>query len=291
MNIKRKKNKLNKKYIIIPCILLILLIFSGYYFTNAIIINYKIAASTTNYVAHALGGIDNNSYTNSKEALENSYASGFRFFEVDLNFTSDNKLVLVHGWNKNDYVKHLGLEYNEKNPIMDYETFMNIKIKGKYTPISFKHLVEFMINHKDMYVMIDIGSKSEKETKKIYTKIVEDANYDAKVLQRLIVDGHTTKMIETIKKIYDFKLINLYWADNKDREKKIYNKEAFVKYCKDNSITSLSISTTNYTKELGYYMKKYGLIVYVFTINNQKKSETILKNADLVGTDFLKIVN
>lgn len=45
-------------------------------------------------IAHAMGGIDGEAYTNSMEAFKENYARGHRLFEVDLHFTSDGKLVL-----------------------------------------------------------------------------------------------------------------------------------------------------------------------------------------------------
>ena len=52
------------------------------------------------YIMHALGGMDGKySYTNSIDALERTYAEGYRLFEVDVSFTSDNKLVLAHSTN------------------------------------------------------------------------------------------------------------------------------------------------------------------------------------------------
>ena len=34
------------------------------------------------YIAHALGGIDNQDYTNSKEALEYSYSMGYKYLII-----------------------------------------------------------------------------------------------------------------------------------------------------------------------------------------------------------------
>lgn len=79
------------------------------------------------YLAHALGGIDGQTYTNSKEAIENSYNKGVRLFEVDVKLTSDNKLVCVHGWSKKDYEVKLGITYNEENSIMSYEQLKNLQ--------------------------------------------------------------------------------------------------------------------------------------------------------------------
>ena len=47
-------------------------------------------------MAHALGGIDGENYTNSKEALGSNYNKGVRLSEVDINLTADDKLVCVH---------------------------------------------------------------------------------------------------------------------------------------------------------------------------------------------------
>ena len=50
------------------------------------------------YIAHAGGGIGGASYTNSRDAFDANYRRGFRFFETDLNWTSDDQLVLIHDW-------------------------------------------------------------------------------------------------------------------------------------------------------------------------------------------------
>lgn len=36
-------------------------------------------------------------------------------------------------------------------------------------------------------------------------------------------------------------------------------------------------------------MKKNGIIIYVFTENDKKEAENILKIADLVGTDYINL--
>lgn len=51
-----------------------------------------------NVIAHSGGGIEGKVYTNSKEAMELAYSNGTRMFDIDLRFTSDEKLVLRHSW-------------------------------------------------------------------------------------------------------------------------------------------------------------------------------------------------
>ncbi len=280
---------MRNRLIIIICIVLFIFLLVFAFFNNDFY-KYKKMVKKSNWVAHALGGIDNNSYTNSKEALENSYKHGFRLFEVDIKYTSDNKLVCVHDWTKTDYEDRLGLEYDEESPIMSYDEFMSIKIKDKYTPLSFNDFISFMKDHKDMYVMIDIGNKEYDDTKNIYSDIVKTAGNDKKVLNRMIVGGHDTSMIEAVKSTYRFPIINLYWAPKPGRnDKKIDTREEFVKYCKDNNITSLSTSVRAYNedKDIIKFFKDSGLIIYLFTENDKEKANTYLQNVDLVGTDFI----
>lgn len=278
-------NKIYKLLIFLVSLILIIYIAFISFMNNVNIIDYKKVIDSNNYIAHALGGIDNNSYTNSLEALNTAYNNGFKLFEVDIRFTSDNKLVCVHGWSVDDYKNKIGLDYNG---IMTYETFINSKIKDKYTTISYDDIVKFMEKNTDTYFMIDIGKQSYNETKKIYSAIVKSTN--KKLLNRLIVGGHTTDMIKAVKDVYNFKIMNLYWAnkDNRDDDL-IRNKDSFLNYCKRNKILSLSTSvdTFNNDRETINYFKNNGMIVYVFTENNKQLAEQYLKYVDVVGTDFI----
>lgn len=53
---------------------------------------------TGNRILHAMGRIDEYTYTNSRDALENGYQNGNRLFECDFITTSDGQLVACHDW-------------------------------------------------------------------------------------------------------------------------------------------------------------------------------------------------
>ncbi len=77
---------------------------------------YINTVNSSTYMMHALGGVDGKyMYVDSIDALELSYNSGYRLFEVDVNLTSDGVPVLVHGWNKSDYIKRIGAQYYKSN--------------------------------------------------------------------------------------------------------------------------------------------------------------------------------
>ena len=51
-------------------------------------------------IAHGGGSYEDLTYTNSWQALDANYEKGFRLFEIDLSWTADNQLALIHDWEK-----------------------------------------------------------------------------------------------------------------------------------------------------------------------------------------------
>lgn len=77
-------------------------------------------------------------------------------------------------------------------------------------------------------------------------------------------------MIKAEQELYNFGLINLYWSGENNLEESINTKEKFVKYCIENNITSLSMSTSTYSEELVNYMKDMYMYLQKMTKIKQK---------------------
>ncbi len=81
---------------------------------------------TLRFIAHAGGGINGDTYTNSLEALDLNYSKGFRLFELDIIKTADDIFVAAHDWKqwaqKTKYKGELPptLEVFHQNPIKNY---------------------------------------------------------------------------------------------------------------------------------------------------------------------------
>ncbi len=77
-------------------------------------------------VAHAGGGIDGQTYTNSLEAMDLSYSLGHRVIEVDFCWSSDGRLVLMHEWEVqwvNDFVDAAGIPTYDQFPMIDIDRY------------------------------------------------------------------------------------------------------------------------------------------------------------------------
>lgn len=105
---------------------------------------------TNRFIAHAGGKIDNLIYTNSLEALNKSYADGFRLFELDIQKTTDGKYIAAHYWNEWADITN----YKGETPV-NHEEFLKYKIYGKYTPLDMTAINKWFSEHKDAVLVTD----------------------------------------------------------------------------------------------------------------------------------------
>lgn len=110
------------------------------------------------YIAHAGGAIDSCIYTNSREAMEQASANGFRFLEFDLLFTSDTVLVAAHSWSQFNLMTdsaHLG------DSAPSFNDFISRKIYGRYTPLSASEINAFFEQNDSLFLVTDKISDPE----------------------------------------------------------------------------------------------------------------------------------
>jgi lipoteichoic acid synthase len=105
---------------------------------------------TTRFIAHAGGRVDGYKYTNSLEALNASYAKGFRLFELDVIETSDGQFFAAHDWEHWSEIAG----YQGDLPV-DRQEFLKHQIHGKYTPVDMELLNEWFSNHEDAILVTD----------------------------------------------------------------------------------------------------------------------------------------
>lgn len=113
--------------------------------------NYSRYKSDRNrFIAHAGGNIEGFNYTNSLESLDLSYKNGYKFFELDLIKTRDNKLVACHDWETwKEYTN-----FNGSLPPTEKE-FLSHKILDKFTPLNVQRINEWFKIHNSAFLVTD----------------------------------------------------------------------------------------------------------------------------------------
>ena len=115
-------------------------------------IQYVFGQQIPQPIAHALGCIGGNIYTNSREAMINSIEKGYKYLEVDIDSTSDGIFIASHDWELfNEITGHS----EHKDSIASYKDFKQRKIYNTYTPITIQEVVDTLMNHPDISVMTD----------------------------------------------------------------------------------------------------------------------------------------
>ncbi len=106
-------------------------------------------------ISHAGGELDDTDYCNCEEAFNLSYDErGHRYFEVDLHWTRDGELVLIHDWGQT-YNKWFGGNANENMP-PSLDQFLSLKMANGRTQMSLDELASWLRDHPDAFVVTDI---------------------------------------------------------------------------------------------------------------------------------------
>ncbi len=126
-------------------------------------------------VAHEMGGINGNTYTNSLDAFLYNYDRGFRVFESDQVILGDGTVLLAHDGLERSY--GLDKPFGEAT----WADVAGHKFNGKYTILRAQDLLELMRDYPDTYIILDF--KDDPAT--TFRKYVALAGGDPALIERL----------------------------------------------------------------------------------------------------------
>lgn len=236
-------------------------------------------------VIHALGTVDGMTYTNAKEALEDSYQNGKRVLECDLIMTSDGQIAACHDW------EYWNREINNSSNvntayIPTLAEFMSCKIAGKYTPLSGDDIVLYMKEHPDLYIVTDTKYAEPEEIRAQFGALVDTAgrNGCSGVLDRFVVQIYHSYMHGIVNEIYPFPhyIYTLYQEGFRGEEDRI---QEYAEFCMLNKIDVITMNAQYYHEELAEICSRYGLELFVHTVNDKEEIASYLDSGVGVYTD------
>lgn len=223
-------------------------------------------------VAHAMGGIEGLTYTNSYDAFLANYEKGFRVFEVDLLLSSEGRLVARHEWGES-FTRQLGqqdeLAADRQGAVLTHAEFKAAKIQGVYEPLDWTDVLELMEQYPDMYIVTDTKQSTLDEIQRIFTQIVDEATAkDPALLERVVPQIYSRAMWEPVERIYPFGsvIFTLYQTHETDEE--------VVAFAKDKELAAITMSDVRANAGLIRELDRVGVPAYIHTIND---SETMAK--------------
>lgn len=117
-----------------------------------ILSGFIVSRGPQNYIAHGGGAIDGVPVTNSLEAVENSIAHGVKYIELDLQLTSDNKLVATHDWGT--FRSQTEGDWGDSE-VPSYNEFRKMRICGKYKPMTYQLIDSVFKKNPDLWLVTD----------------------------------------------------------------------------------------------------------------------------------------
>ena len=275
------KLKLNKFIIILIVVFLffylILINFNnGHSLSNKFHKNLKNLNYSTSFIAHAGGGIDGKTYTNSLEAVNKSISNNFKLIELDLLVTDDDKIIAQHDYNILEGICNINIFVDKKKKIKKkilFKDFNNCKsiFDGKYTLLKEDKIIKIFENNKNLILVTD----KIKDYRLIKNKF--------KFQDRLIVEVFTIK---------DYLKAKLYGVKNPmflftDGRRNIFYTIFF-------NIKLISVSTANVKKydKFFKYLFKNKVSIYSFSSNSENFNKKYIGGTITgVYTDFWDIKN
>ena len=221
------------------------------------------------FVAHGGGAINNIAQTNSLEALNYNYKRGFRFFEIDFEWTSDKELVLIHDWK--ECLKRL---FNAEPEVCSLEKFKGLKMVSGLTQMALKDMIKWMASYPDIYIITDIKSDNIKGLNKIADEYPDLKN-------RFIPQIYRYEEYEKAKGMgFHNIILTLYVMNYADNET--------VAFLERHKVSALTIWHYRANQDFVDKLKKLNIFIYVHTVNDVKLKD-ILKKIKVNGfyTDYI----
>ncbi len=222
-------------------------------------------------IAHAGGEIHGMRLTNSMEALDNSYGKGFRFFEVDVDWTADGIPVLTHDWGNVNWLR--GIRYSAKP--QSYREFKDGKAIFGLRFMDLGMLEEWLAKHGDAYVITD----------------VKKDNLD---LLHIIKNGYPVISSRIIPQIYAFDeygaaeelgfrhiILTLYRLKEPQEE--------ILEFCRKNTLFGITMYRETAAPETIRTFAGLGVPIYVHPVNDYNEYVKLRDNGAYgIYTDYLQ---
>lgn len=150
------------------------------------------------FIAHAAGEVNGKWVKNSVEGLNSSAAKGCQYMEMDFDWTTDQHLVSIHGWDS---------FFDEPlKGVMDLDTFMKRKRSDGASQMSFEDVDRWLLNHPNIKLITDVKSNNLKAlglfgTAKSYSQIIPQV-YSFMEFSQARKIGFEKTILTTYKTLY-----------------------------------------------------------------------------------------
>jgi len=221
-------------------------------------------------IAHAGGIGAHRTYTNSLEALDDSVARGYTAIEIDLSWTSDNHLVLLHDWG-HEFEKL----FNRLPEQLTLAEFRSAQSAQGLSHLSLEDLGSWLLDNPDVLVITDIKERNS-DGLRLIAKVYPEHR------RRIVPQIYRPESYLDVRKLgYDHVVLSLYRSDLPARQ--------VIDFAIGNPLFGVTMSVRRAMEgTLPAELAANGVRVFVHTVNDYPTME-MLQTQGVYGvyTDWL----
>ena len=222
-------------------------------------------------VAHAGGGINGIAGTNSLEALDENHRRGFRFFELDFEWTADGHLVAIHEWEG----AHRKNFIAPPPQVPTLKEFMEQGMNNDWTQLTLDRLNRWLDHHPDAFIITDIKSRNIAGLGKIRAS-------DERNVKRFIPQIYSPDEFEPARALgFEKIILTLYRTRMRD--------DKVLQFCRKHKPFAVTLWAERALRsELPRNLSNTGTRVFAHTVNDTDLWEELKKRGvSGIYTDFL----
>lgn len=223
-------------------------------------------------IAHAGGGIQGSTYTNSFEAMNLNYSKGFELFELDFSWTSDQQLVCLHDWGK---TPRWLLNYHDMKPLTLKEFQLLDQKRTDITLCDLESLNLWLKKHPKAYVVTDI----------------KEHNIDGLILMAESIENAERRIIPQITQPEQYLPVKAMGFDSIIWTLYQFNgtNQQVIESVRNMDLFAITMPIHRAKQMLAKQLKQLNIATYVHTINSQEEAQELKNTYGLTSiiTDFL----
>lgn len=222
-------------------------------------------------IAHGLGAVDGIPTLNCQEGFLAQYQQGVRVFEVDLRLTRDLQVVLRHDW-RFGWQEEVG-----ETAIPTLEEFLSQPIQGKYTPMSFRDLLELMEAFPDICIITDTKFTDAEVVTVQFEAMVDDAKALglSYLFDRMVVQVYSQLMFQVADGVHHFPYyIYTLYAEGFGRTEDAFRDLA--DFCVENHIMGITMWDTWWREAYAPIARERDLLTFAHTVNDPEDARQLI---------------
>ena len=200
-------------------------------------------------IAHGGGAYKGYETTNSVEALNHSIRSGYKYIELDMDLSADDRIIMLHDWDRTAQ-HYYGKTFDKK---ISFSSFQALKVHGQFEVLTFDKLVPILKANQELRIITDTKGNNQKLLETIETKYPE-------VMEQIIPQIYDYDQWLAVKNLgFDTMIFTLYAMEEIDTEK-------LASFVAEKNI--FAVAMPDYIAEKGYCtaLAKRGIRVYVHPV-------------------------